>query len=221
LTAGAQGWGCVLKKVEDRIGTGQARCKAGAAAVARGTGITGDDLVFIDECAATTQMTRSSGRCEGGVRLVAAVPAGHWKVLTTIAALTSQGILTAVTVNAATDAAVFQQFVQQALVPQLHPGQVVRGGLRPPVVMDNLSSHKAEAVREAIEAAGCRLLYLPSYWPDFNPIENAIAKIKSHLKKLAARTVETVGQAIEDALKTITRSDAVGFFRHAGYSATA
>jgi transposase len=158
-------------------------------------------------------MTRSSGRCEGGVRLVAAVPAGHWKVLTTIAALTSQGILTAVTVNAATDAAVFQQFVQQALVPQLRPGQVV--------VMDNLSSHKAEAVREAIEAAGCRLLYLPSYSPDFNPIENAIAKIKSHLKKLAARTVETVGQAIQDALKTITRSDAVGFFRHAGYSATA
>jgi transposase len=173
-------------------------------------GITDDDLVFIDECAATTQMTRDSGRCQGGVRLVAPVPAGHWKVLTTIAALTSQGILTAVTVNAATDAEVFRQFINEALVPALRPGQTV--------VMDNLSSHKAAGIREAIEAAGCRLLYLPPYSPDYNPIENAIFKIKSHLKKLAARTVESLGEAIQQAMKTITRSDAVGFFQHAGYA---
>ena len=175
-------------------------------------GVTGDELVFIDECAATTQMTRSGGRCQGGRRLVAAVPAGHWKVLTTIAALTPQGILTAVTVDAATDAAVFRRFVDDVLVPALRPGQTV--------VMDNLSSHKAAGVREAIEAAGCRLRYLPPYSPDYNPIENAIAKVKSCLKRLAARTVETLGLAIQQALASITRSDAAGFFRHAGYATT-
>ncbi len=173
-------------------------------------GITGDDLVFIDECAATTQMTRDEGRCEIGKRLVMPVPAGHWKVLTTIAALTSKGILTAVTVDAATDGEVFRQFVSEALVPALRPGQTV--------VMDNLSSHKAAGIREAIEGSECRLLYLPPYSPDYNPIENAIFKIKSQLKRLAARTVETLGNAIQEAIKTVTRDDALGFFRHAGYA---
>jgi transposase len=157
-------------------------------------------------------MTRSSGRCEIGVRLVAPVPQGHWKVLTTIAALTTAGILTAVTVDAATDAEVFRQFVKASLVPALRPGQVV--------VMDNLSSHKTAGIREAIEAAGCRVLYLPPYSPDLNPIENAFSKIKSRLRTLAARTVEALGHAIADALATITLSDALGYFRHAGYAAT-
>ena len=169
--------------------------------------------MFIDECGATTQMTRSRGRCEMGVRLVASVPQGHWKVLTTIAALTTHGMLTTVTVDAATDGEVFRRFVQDALVPSLRPGQVV--------VMDNLSSHKSAGVREAIESAGCRVLYLPPYSPDLNPIENAFSKIKSRLKTLAARTVETLGTAIQAAVATITSSDAMGFFRHAGYVATA
>jgi transposase len=172
-----------------------------------------DDLVFLDECGATTQMTRSCGRCQGGERLVASVPQGHWKVLTTIAAITTQGILTAVTVDAATDAEVFRHFVTEALVPALRPGQVV--------VMDNLSSHKTAGIREAIEAAGCRVLYLPPYSPDLNPVENAFSKIKSRLKTLAARTVEALGHAIQDAVARITASDALGFFRHAGYIATA
>jgi transposase len=171
-----------------------------------------DDLVFIDECGATTQMTRACGRCEGGARLVASVPQGHWKVLTTIAALTVRGILTAVTVDAATDAQVFGHFVTDVLAPTLRPGQIV--------VMDNLSSHKTAGVREAIEAAGCRVLYLPPYSPDLNPIENAFSKIKSRLKTLAARSVEVLGQAVQHALSTITQSDAIGFFRHAGYVAT-
>jgi transposase len=168
--------------------------------------------VFLDECGATTQMTRSCGRCEIGHRLAFAVPQGHWKVLTTIAALTRRGILAAVTVDAATDAEVFRQFVKAALVPMLRPGQVV--------VMDNLSSHKAAGIGEAIEAAGCRGLYLPPYSPDLNPIENAFSKIKSRLKTLAARTAEALGQAIQDAAAAITPSDAMGFFRHAGYIAT-
>lgn len=157
-------------------------------------------------------MTRSSGRCEIGVRLVTPVPQGHWKVLTTIAALTRRGILAAVTVDAATDTEVFSQFVKEALVPALRPGQVV--------VMDNLSSHKTAGIREAIEAVGCRALYLPPYSPDLNPIENAFSKIKSRLRTLAARTVAALGEAIQNALATITESDALGFFRHAGYIAT-
>lgn len=176
-------------------------------------GITIDDLVFLDECGATTQMTRSSGRCQKGLRLVAPVPQGHWKVLTTIAAMTTAGILAAVTIDAATDAEIFREFVKAALVPALRPGQVV--------VMDNLSSHKTPGIREAIEAVGCRVLYLPPYSPDLNPIENAFSKLKSRLRTLAARTVETLGHAIAEALATITQSDAQGYFRHAGYIATA
>ena len=175
-------------------------------------GVKPDDIVVLDEFGSTTQMTRSSGRCPVGERLVAPVPHGHWKVLTTIAAMTTDGMLTAVTVDAATDADVFRAFVRDALVPALRPGQLV--------VMDNLSSHKAAGVADLIEAAGCRVKYLPPYSPDLNPIENAFSKIKARLKSLAARTVEALGQAVNDAVASVTRSDAVGFFRHCGYAAT-
>lgn len=171
-----------------------------------------EDIVVLDEFGATTQMTRTYGRCPIGERLDAPVPQGHWKVLTTIAAMTAQGMLTAVTVDAATDGDVFRAFVRDALVPALRPGQVV--------VLDNLSSHKAPGVRELIESAGCRVRYLPPYSPDLNPIENAFSKIKAKLRHLAARTVETLGDAIQAAVASITRSDALGFFRHCGYVAT-
>ena len=172
-----------------------------------------EDVVVLDEFGATTQMTRTHGRCRKGQRLIAKVPRGHWKVLTTIAAMTTSGMLATVTVDAATDADIFRAFVQHALVPALRPGQVV--------VMDNLSSHKAPGVKEAIEAAGCRVLYLPPYSPDLNPIENAIAKIKSILKRVAARTVDTLAAAIAAALTSISAADARGYFRHCGYFATA
>jgi transposase len=171
-----------------------------------------DDIVVLDEFGSTTQMTRSCGRCPVGERLVAPVPHGHWKVLTTIAAMTTQGMLAAVTVDAATDADVFRAFVRDALVPVLRPGQLV--------VMDNLSSHKAAGVATLIEAAGCRVKYLPPYSPDYNPIENAFAKIKARLKDLAARTVESLRRAVEDAVARITGPDSLGFFRHCGYVAT-
>jgi transposase len=176
-------------------------------------GVEPEDVVVLDEFGATTQMTRSCGRCPVGERLVAPVPQGHWKVLTTIAAMTVDGMLAAVTVDAATDADVFRAFVRDALVPALRPGQLV--------VMDNLSSHKAAGVAELIEAAGCRVRYLPPYSPDFNPIENAFSKIKARLKHLAARTVEALGRAVHEAVARITSSDALGFFRHCGYVATA
>jgi transposase len=166
----------------------------------------------LDEFAATTHMSRARGRCKKGKRLDAKLPRGHWKVLTTIAAMTVDGMLTSVTVDAATDAEVFRAFLAHALLPSLRPGQVV--------VMDNLSSHHAAGVEAMIEAAGCRVLYLPPYSPDYNPIENAISKIKSVLKSLAARTVDALRSAVEQAVKSVTASDAAGFFRHCGYPAT-
>jgi len=169
-----------------------------------------DKLVVIDESAATTKLTRLRGRCQQGERLVAAVPCGHWKVLTMIAAMTVRGVLTAVTVDAATDGEIFLGFVTDALVPALKPGDVV--------VMDNLQSHKVKGVREAIESAGAKLLYLPPYSPDLSPIEPMWSKVKQTLRTLAARTVEVLQEAVTRALQSITAGDCEGFFRHCGYT---
>lgn len=169
-----------------------------------------EKLVVIDESAATTQLARLRGRCKEGQRLVAAVPQGHWKVLTMIAAMTVRGVLTAVTVDAATDGEIFRHFVSDALVPALRPGDVV--------VMDNLQAHKAAGVKEAIESAGARLLYLPPYSPDFSPIEPMWSKVKQKLRTLAARSVELLQEAVSAALNSITASDCEGFFRGCGYT---
>ena len=170
-----------------------------------------EKLVVIDESAASTKLTRLRGRCRQGERLVAAVPHGHWKVLTMIAAMTVRGVLTAVTVDAATDGEIFLGFVVDALVPSLKAGDVV--------VMDNLQAHKVSGVREAIESAGAKLLYLPPYSPDFSPIEPMWSKVKQALRTLAARTVDVLQQAVSTALQSITAGDCEGFFRHCGYNA--
>ena len=170
-----------------------------------------DRLVVIDESAASTNMARLRGRGPRGERLVAAVPHGHWKVLTMIAAMTVRGVLTAVTVDAATDGQVFLNFVTEALVPALRAGDVV--------VLDNLlQAHKVKGVREAVEAAGATLLYLPPYSPDYSPIEPMWSKVKQHLRSLAARTVDALQEAVTTALRSITPSDCEGFFRHCGYT---
>ena len=169
-----------------------------------------DQLVVIDESAAATNMTRLRGRCPGGERLVAAVPHGHWRVLTMIAAMTVRGVLTAVTVDAATDGQIFLHFVTEALVPTLRPGDVV--------VLDNLQAHKVKGVREAVEAAGATLLYLPPYSPDLSPIEPMWSKVKQRLRSAAARTVDALQDAVTTALRSITASDCEGFFRHCGYT---
>ena len=175
-------------------------------------GVAAGDLVFLDEFGAATNMARARGRCPRGERLVAAVPHGHWKVLTGVVALTAGGVFAGATIDGPVDAAVFRAFVTDALVPALRPGQVV--------VMDNLAPHKAPGVREAVEAAGCRVLYLPPYSPDYNPSENLIAKAKAHLRKLARRTVDALGHAVREALSLVTAADCAGFFRHCGYDAT-
>jgi transposase len=131
-------------------------------------------------------------------------------VLTIIAAMTLEGIQTAVTIDAPCDGEIFRNFVRDALIPTLRPGQVV--------IMDNLQSHKVSGIRQAIESAGACLLYLPPYSPDFSPIEPMWSKIKQKLRSLAARTIETLGEAVQEALTTITSSDCQGFFQHTGYA---
>jgi transposase len=155
-------------------------------------------------------MTRTRGRCLIGRRLIASVPHGHWKVLTTLGALTLQGMLAAVTVDAATDSEIFRSFVADALRPVLRDQHIV--------VMDNLQPHKAAGVRQMIESTGAKLLYLPPYSPDFNPIEPAWSKIKQHLRFLAARTIDTLGEGVAEALKLITSQDARGYFSNCGYA---
>src|SRR5581483_2438065 len=132
-------------------------------------------LVFIDETAAATNMTRRYGRAPVGERLVDPAPFGHWKVTTFVSALRSDGLGAAMTVDGAMNGDMFVAYVEQVLVPGLHAGDVV--------VMDNLSSHKRREVRQLIEAAGCALVYLPAYSPDLNPIELAYSKLKALLRK--------------------------------------
>lgn len=158
-------------------------------------------------------MTRTRGRGPRGKRVVGKTPHGHWKVLSTIAAMTARGMLTGCTFDAAVDGEMFLAFVEHFLVPELLPGQVV--------VLDNLPAHKSPKIDRLIESAGARVLRLPPYSPDLNPIEMAISKIKALLRKLARRTVEGVIEAIGEALASITADDALHFIRHCGYAATA
>jgi transposase len=140
------------------------------------------------------------------------VPGGHWKIVTMISAVRTSGPFAAASIVGATDSDVFRTYVGEILAPQLRPGDVV--------VMDNLSPHKASGVREVIESAGAELRYLPPYSPDFNPIENMWSKVKGKLRSLAARSIESLHDAIGTALATITPDDCIGFFRHCGYPAT-
>lgn len=169
-----------------------------------------EDLVFLDESGATTAMVRRYARAEGGRRAVGRVPAGHWTQLTILSVLSLSGLGATMTVNAPTDTDVFVAYVAQVLVPTLRPGQVV--------VLDNLGAHKAAAARALIEAAGCRLRFLPPYSPDFNPIEEAWSKLKTLLRTAGARTRDALDAAIRDALDRITAADARGWFGHCGYA---
>jgi transposase len=155
-------------------------------------------------------MTRLRGRSPVGERLVEKIPHGHWKTTTLIAALGISGMHCSTVVDGAVNGDVFEAFVEQVLVPQLRPGDVV--------VMDNLSSHKRARTRELIEAAGAAVLFLPPYSPDLNPIEMIFAKIKQLLRSLACRTRETLWQTMQSVLDQITASDAANCFRHCGYT---
>jgi transposase len=168
------------------------------------------DIVVLDESYATTQFTRLRGRSLRGTRLAGRVPHGHWKLLTILAAIDVDGVVAAATIDASTDTEVFRAFIDHVLVPRLRVGQVV--------VMDNLSAHKVSGIRESIEAAGCRVVYLPPYSPDLSPIEPMWSKLKQTLRSRAARTIGTLHEAIGNALTTITTGDCAGYFRHCGYT---
>ena len=166
-------------------------------------------LVCVDEFGAATNLQRTHGRAPPGERVVAFVPAGHWKVISTIAAMTTRGVVASASFDGATDTDTFVAFTRDALVPVLRVGDVV--------VMDNLAPHKAPAVRQAIEAAGATLLLLPPYSPDLNPIEMAFSKVKGVLRSMAERTVDGLFDAIGVALARVTPQDARGYIRHCGY----
>jgi transposase len=165
--------------------------------------------VFLDESGVTTEMTRRYGRAARGQRVHDAVPAGHWRTLTLLGALSLRGVRAAMTVEAPTDGDVFLAYVEQVLGPRLEPGEVV--------ILDNLAAHKVAGVRALVEARGAQLLYLPPYSPDFNPIEQAWSKVKQRLRAAKARTLPPLEEAITTALAAITPDDAAGWFGHCGY----
>jgi transposase len=164
-----------------------------------------DQLVFIDEFGVASNMTRLYARGPKSRRVVCRTPQSHWQVLSTIAAMTTSGILAAGTFQEAVSEEVFVSFVQQCLLPQLTPGQVV--------VLDNLSSHLSPRVDALIESCGARVMRLPPYSPDFNPIERAISKIKSVVRKRGARTTISLYYAIAEALNAVTPGDATAFIQ--------
>ena len=168
-----------------------------------------DRLVFVDESWASTSMARRHGRCPRGQRLRMSVPHGHWKTTTFIAGLRNSGIVAPYVVDCPVNRDIFEAWVEQALLRELRPGDIV--------VMDNLSSHKGPRVRALIESRGASLLYLPPYSPDFNPIENAFAKLKALLRREAARTVDALWSAIGRLIDLITPQECQNMFAAAGY----
>ena len=166
-------------------------------------------LVFIDETGASTKMARRYGRAPRGERCRAPVPHGHWKTTTFVGALRLEGMTAPMVLDGAMHGAAFLAYVEQVLVPTLIPGDIV--------IMDNLSVHKSTAVRQAIEAAGAELRFLPPYSPDFNPIEMAFSKLKAFLKKTAARTVDDLWEAIATGIDTFTLVECQNYFAAAGY----
>jgi transposase len=166
-------------------------------------------LVFIDETWASTVMARTHGRALRGARLRAGIPHGHWKTTTFVAGLRLSGMVAPMVLDGPINRVSFEAYVTHVLVPELRPGDIV--------VMDNRASHKAPAVRAAIEAAGARLLFLPPYSPDFNPIENAFAKLKALLRKAAKRTVAGLWATIGTLIDLFTPTECANYFAAAGY----
>jgi len=167
--------------------------------------------VFIDETGANTKMARLHGRAPRGERLRVPIPHGHWKTTTFIGALRLTGMTAPMVLDGPMTAEWFLAYTEQVLVPTLRSGDVV--------ILDNLPAHKGIAARAAVEAAGATLLFLPPYSPDFNPIENAFAKLKTLLRKAAARTVDQLWRVIGESLDAFTPNECANYFAAAGYDA--
>jgi transposase len=164
----------------------------------------------VDESGANLSFCRLWARAPGGLRAFGSAPQNWGENIPILSALSLRGILASMIVPGSTDSDVFLAYVEEVLAPKLWPGAVV--------LMDNLSPHKSSGVREAIEEAGARLLYLPPYSPDLNPIEQAWSKLKTCLRSIAARTYRRLSRAIAAGLNLISSQDAYGFFTHCGYA---
>ena len=167
-------------------------------------------LVFVDETWAATNMARLRGRCARGARCVGRVPHAHWHTTTFLGALRADAIIAPLVLDGAINGRAFRAWVEQFLAPELRAGDVV--------VMDNLGSHKVTGVRQAIEAAGATLRYLPPYSPDLNPIEQVFAKLKALLRKTAARTKEALWTAVGTLLDAFAPDECSRYIRHCGYT---
>jgi transposase len=168
-----------------------------------------DRLVFVDETGVNLSMTRLYARAPVGERAVGHVPRNWGDSLTLVAGMTLNGIIAPLLLRGSMNSPTFAAYVERVLVPDLLPGDIV--------VMDNLAAHKQPRIREYIEGAGGRLIYLPPYSPDFSPIEPAWSKVKNILGKIAARSWRAIKAAAATALSAISLSDAHGYFHHCGY----
>lgn len=170
-------------------------------------------LVFFDESGVNTLMARTRGRCPQGKRLVDSAPAGCYATLTLMSAIRLDGVVAPMLLDGPVNAETFAGYVEDYLVPALEPDDIL--------IMDNLPAHRSLRITQAVEGAGCKLVYLPPYSPDLNPIENMWSKVKASLRKTAARTFDAVVAGVKDALNAITLEDCDGYFEHCGYGDTA
>lgn len=167
-------------------------------------------FVFVDECSSNISLAPLYGWARKGERAYQKAPRNWGKNITLLSSIDRErGMGASLVVEGSTNGQVFETYLEEVLCPTLKRGQVV--------VMDNLSAHKGQRVRELIEGEGCELIYLPPYSPDFNPIEQAFSKLKGYLRAACARSQDTLMEVIGEALSTITMSDALGYFEHCGY----
>lgn len=176
------------------------------------TGLDPTRFVFLDETSTPITLTPLRARAPRGQRAVGPVPRGQRPHIAWLATLTTEGIGESLLVKGTIDGRVFEAFVERVLVPSLRPGQIV--------ILDNLNVHKSAKARTLIEAAGCHLVFLPAYSPDFNPIEQAFAKLKQALRRVGARSWESLAAAVATLLPTISSADAHAFFADAGFPVT-
>ena len=174
------------------------------------TGIDPHRLIFLDETFGNTAMTRLYGWGPRGQRLFYSVPHGHWKTTTFVSAFRLDGLFAPMVVDGALNGAIFLKYVQQELAPHLRSGDIL--------VLDNLQTHKVAGVEEALWSHGVRVVYLPPYSPDFNPIEQVFSKIKNELRRRELRTIPELEDAFGESLDWITQEEAAHFFQNSGYA---
>lgn len=167
-------------------------------------------LIFIDETGTSTKMARLYGRAKRGSRVIGRTPWGHWKTVTFVGGLRRDGLIAPFVIDQPMNGTIFLEYIRQCLVPTLSKGDIV--------VMDNLSAHKSDEVRESIEQAGAELHYLPPYSPDLNPIEQSFAKLKAHLRKHKERTVPALYDRIGSAIGLLKKTECANYFKNAGYA---